>query len=152
MKASTNQRFDPTDPDVIARLQSGDEQELGNLWKFFRQRLSNFVLNKVRNFGTYEDAEEIASDALRTIYYEIGKSYDPQKARLSTWMYSIAQNKAVNFIRKQKKLKEKAKNLAEQEPKGDKRRKSFEDSYGSEISERARAALSEEDQNILRAC
>lgn len=151
MNASTNPRFDPTDQNVIARLQVGDEQEFENLLEFIINPLCNFVLVKIRDFGTYEDAEEIASDTLRTVYYEVGQRYDPQKSRLSTWIYNIAKNRATNFKRKQIKIRGSAGNLAEQRPKEDKRRRSFEGySYSSQILRLAYDTLSVEDKNILR--
>lgn len=151
LNASTNPRFNPTDQDVIARLQGGDEQEFENLLEFIIRPLCNFVLGMIRDFGTYEDAEEIVSDALRTVYYEVGERYDPQRSRLLTWIYNIAKNRAINFIRKQIELRGRARNLAEQRPKEDKRRKSFEGySYSRQIRRLAYDTLSAEDKNILR--
>jgi RNA polymerase sigma factor (sigma-70 family) len=46
------------------------------------------------------DAEELASDTLFTVSGHIGKFQHGGKAKLTTWIFEIAKNKAIDFHRK----------------------------------------------------
>lgn len=48
------------------------------------------------------DAEDIAQDAFVRAYIKIA-TFDPNKARFSTWLYTIATNLALDFLRQNKK-------------------------------------------------
>ena len=50
---------------------------------------------------SYSDAEDIAQDVFIEVYQSI--SGFRSEARLSTWLYRIAVNKSLNFVRKQKR-------------------------------------------------
>ena len=47
-------------------------------------------------------AEDIAQEAFIKAYLDLNK-YDPDKAQFSTWLYRIATNLAIDYLRKQKR-------------------------------------------------
>ena len=52
--------------------------------------------------GDRDDAEDIAQEAFVKAYMQLHK-FDPGKARFSTWLYKIATNLAIDFLRKKKR-------------------------------------------------
>ena len=52
--------------------------------------------------GERSSAEDIAQDAFIKAY-NVLKSYDPDKALFSTWLYRIARTTALDYLRRQKK-------------------------------------------------
>jgi RNA polymerase sigma-70 factor (ECF subfamily) len=52
--------------------------------------------------GDRDDAEDIAQEAFIKAYMKLGK-FDTSKARFSTWLYKIATNLAIDFLRKNKR-------------------------------------------------
>jgi RNA polymerase sigma-70 factor (ECF subfamily) len=51
--------------------------------------------------STYEDAQDIAQDSLFKAFKALDR-FDPKKAKLMTWVYSITRNTAIDFLRKKK--------------------------------------------------
>ena len=94
---------------IIAGLKEGNE-------KVFRQLVADYQLLVINTcFGIIqnrEDAEDIAQEVFIEIYRSIHKFRSDSK--LSTWIYRIAINKSLNFIRDNKR---------------DKRFQSFEDVF-----------------------
>lgn len=56
----------------------------------------------VRIVGNENHAKEVLQDCL-VKYWEKAHTYDPKKAKLFTWLYRIARNKAIDFIRVERK-------------------------------------------------
>jgi len=52
--------------------------------------------------GDRDAAEDIAQEAFVKAYFDLEK-FDPNKARFSTWLYRIATNKAIDYLRQQKR-------------------------------------------------
>lgn len=52
--------------------------------------------------GDRDDAEDIAQEAFIKAYLQLG-SFNGHKARFSTWLYKIATNLAIDFLRKNKR-------------------------------------------------
>lgn len=57
------------------------------------------IIHCERLVGDRDDAEDIAQEAFVKAYLQI-KSYDPAHGRFSTWLYKIATNTAIDFLRK----------------------------------------------------
>ncbi len=49
------------------------------------------------------DAEDIAQEAFVKAYYQL-KKFNPNKGRFSTWLYRIATNLSLDFLRRHKKI------------------------------------------------
>lgn len=87
----------------IERLKANDEQAFSDLFSCIVPRLcwflSKFELGEA-------DAEEIAADTMVKVNKSIGK-FNPQSgAKLSTWVFRVAENTAIDYKRKEKKQSE----------------------------------------------
>lgn len=49
-----------------------------------------------------DEAEDIAQDAFIKAYQQL-RTYNPQKGRFSTWLYRIATNEAIDYLRSRKR-------------------------------------------------
>jgi len=84
--------------ELIARSLNGDHQAYGELVDRYKNALYHHCFAIVRS----EDvAEDIAQDSFITAYYKL-KLYDPQY-KLSTWLFKIATNTALNWLKKTKR-------------------------------------------------
>lgn len=82
----------------INKLQAGDELALDYLMTTLEFPLSQFL---VRHFGLrHEDAEDIINESWLKIYRNV-RGFKPQDARLTTWIYSVVKNTAIDRLRKQ---------------------------------------------------
>lgn len=52
--------------------------------------------------GDRDDAEDIAQEAFIKAYLRLDK-FNPERARFSTWLYKIATNEAIDFLRSRKR-------------------------------------------------
>ena len=84
-----------TDPTFIAELKSGKQSAYVQLLKDFEQKVFATCLSFVPN---KEDAEDIAQEVFLEVFRSISKFKG--NAKLSTWIYKIATNKCLEFIRK----------------------------------------------------
>jgi RNA polymerase sigma-70 factor (ECF subfamily) len=81
--------------ELIARSLNGDHDAYGILVDRYKSALYHHSFAIVRN----EDAaEDIAQDTFITAFYKL-KSYNPEY-KLSTWLFKIATNKALNYLKK----------------------------------------------------
>jgi len=79
-------------------------KERGNetAWSVFDARFHPILLTVVQKMGvSREDAADVAQTAMAEFFrdYQAGK-YDRGKARLRTWLISIAKNRAIDLLRK----------------------------------------------------
>src|SRR5689334_14205734 len=87
------------DPELewIRRIASGDRDAFEKLYKAYQTRLFRYLLRMVGDSGT---AEELTNDTL-VAAWKAAASFKGQ-AKASTWLFSIARNKALNALRGQK--------------------------------------------------
>lgn len=79
----------------IAALREGTNQAYGQLLDEYRQKVFGTCISFIPN---HEDAEDIAQEVFMEVFNSIGKFKGDSK--LSTWIYRIATNKCLEFIRK----------------------------------------------------
>lgn len=84
--------------EVISRLRQGDEKVFRQVVEQYRQPVVNTCLGLLHNL---EDAEDVAQDVFIEMFRSI--HHFKGKAKLSTWLYRIAVNRSLNFIRDNKK-------------------------------------------------
>ncbi len=82
---------------ALAFKESKSETIFNRLYAKMKPGLTNYVFNIVRNA---EATEDIVSDTLSKLYTHID-NYDPN-FEVTTWMYRIARNSAIQFIYQQK--------------------------------------------------
>ncbi|MEY8848441.1 RNA polymerase sigma factor [Psychroserpens sp. XS_ASV72] len=86
--------------DLISKLKSKDESALGLLYDKYSAALYGIIIRICKDEGL---AENLLQDTFMTIWKK-SDAYDDRKGRFYTWAYRIAKNKALNAIRKDKKL------------------------------------------------
>lgn len=84
-----------TDPTFIAELKSGNQSAYAQLLKEFGQKVFATCISFIPN---KEDAEDVAQEVFLEVFRSISKFKGD--AKLSTWIYRIATNKCLEFIRK----------------------------------------------------
>lgn len=83
---------------LIKRLIAGEESAYREVMDKYRQP----VMRLCRGFtGSSDDAEDLAQDVFLEVFSSIGKFKG--NASISTWIYRIAVNKSLNFVRDRKK-------------------------------------------------
>jgi len=84
-----------SDQELIAAYLAGDEKSLEILIKQYLKPIYSFVYHFV---GSKSDAEDITQEVFVRIWRNI-KKYDPKKS-FKTWIFSIAKNASIDFLRK----------------------------------------------------
>jgi len=87
-----------TEAELISSLKAGDEYAFGLLVELYQQGLGNVCFGFVQN---QTDAEELVQEVFVEVFRSVGRFEG--KARLSTWLYRIAVNKSINFVKKQRR-------------------------------------------------
>lgn len=76
-----------------------DRTAFAELFAYFAPRLKSFLMKS----GTSPDmAEECAQEVMVTVWNK-AHLFDPTKASVSTWIFTIARNKRIDMIRKQRR-------------------------------------------------
>jgi RNA polymerase sigma-70 factor (ECF subfamily) len=87
----------PTDAELVAGALKGREECFGDLVNRYQGPLVNYLYRMVRQS---EEAHDIAQEVFIKIYRALDR-YDPQY-KFSTWLFRIAQNAAIDRIRKRR--------------------------------------------------
>ncbi|NOX89418.1 MAG: sigma-70 family RNA polymerase sigma factor [Calditrichaeota bacterium] len=90
----------PTDEELIARFQQGDNYAFNLLVKRYKDPLLNFVYRFV---GEKEEAEDIVQETFLRLFKN--KHYYREIAKFSTWIYTIAGNLAKTELRRRRRRK-----------------------------------------------
>src|SRR5436305_5803202 len=85
----------PTDEELVAAVLGGDRERFGELIERYQARLVNYLCRLLRNS---DDARDRAQEVLVKVYQVLDR-YDPQY-RFSTWLFRVAQNAAIDQIRR----------------------------------------------------
>jgi RNA polymerase sigma-70 factor, ECF subfamily len=80
---------------LVARVLAGDRDRFTELVKRYEKRVINYVY---RITHRYEDAHDLAQEIFVKVYLALDR-YDP-KYQFSTWLFRIAQNSAIDALRK----------------------------------------------------
>lgn len=83
------------DDDFVRRLREYDEKAYEILLEALKDRIYNLALRLTRN---NEEAEEVVQETFLAIFNKIDTFQG--KSRLTTWIYSIAYNAALNRLKK----------------------------------------------------
>jgi len=86
--------------EIITKAQQGDLRAFEEIYKTFFGYVSNVAFRIV---GGTEDAEEITQDVFMKIYHHL-KDFKFQSS-LSTWVYRIMVNSALNYVKKEAQKK-----------------------------------------------
>jgi RNA polymerase sigma-70 factor (ECF subfamily) len=83
------------DRTLVARVLEGDRDRFTELVRRYEKRLVNYVY---RITHRYEEAHDLAQEIFVKVYLALDR-YDP-KYQFSTWLFRIAQNAAIDALRK----------------------------------------------------
>lgn len=111
------------------------------LYKEYADRIRGYLRCQIEN---PEDAEDLHSEIFEKAIRSLD-SYDPEKASVSTWIYTIARNRVTDFFRTRRINQELSDELiSEEDP--------FAEIYENETLEElagALATLSEEERDVI---
>ncbi len=88
----------------IVRLKDDDELAFSELFTFIVPKLCSYLSSKFKL--SEENGEEAAADTMIKVHKSLSGFNTRGDAKLSTWIFRIAQNTALDFIRHQKKQAE----------------------------------------------
>ncbi len=80
---------------LVEQIKAGNRQALEELYDAYAGMVYGVVLKMIRN-------EELAQEIVQDVFLRVWKSidsYDPAKAKISTWMINIARNRTIDEIR-----------------------------------------------------
>lgn len=87
----------PTDEELVAAVLGGDRERYGDLVNRYQGRLVNYLYRLLRNL---DEAHEMAQEVFLKVYQALDR-YDP-RYRFSTWLFRVAQNAAIDQIRRRR--------------------------------------------------
>ncbi len=76
-----------------------DKSAFGTVFRYFAPRLKSFL---VKAGSTDSQAEEVIQEVMIAVWTK-SYTYDSSKSSVSTWIYTIARNKRIDKIRKEKR-------------------------------------------------
>ena len=86
-----------TDEKLVALALAGDRDRFGELVQRYQSRLVNYLFRLLRNL---DEAHELAQEVFLKVYQALDR-YDP-RYKFSTWIFRVAQNAAIDQIRKRR--------------------------------------------------
>ncbi|MGC9602740.1 MAG: sigma-70 family RNA polymerase sigma factor [Minisyncoccia bacterium] len=90
--------MDTNDEDLIRDYLGGNEGAFAELTKRHLSGVYSFV---VRFVGNAEEAEDITQETFLKAWKSL-KKYDSRSSKFKTWLFRIARNGAIDFLRKKK--------------------------------------------------
>ena len=86
-----------------------DEMAFSQIFDFFAPKVNAyFIQNRIK----FESSEELTQEVLSTVWVK-SNLYDSSKSALSTWIFTIARNKKIDFLRKNSKINFKEEDIRE---------------------------------------
>lgn len=87
----------PTDEALVSATLEGDPDSFRELVERYQNRLVSYLYRRLRNL---DEAQEVAQEVFLKIYQALDR-FDP-KYRFSTWIFRVAQNAAIDLMRKRR--------------------------------------------------
>lgn len=84
--------------ELLARIGQGQcKDAFSDLFAYYAPRIKSFYMKSGMDAAT---ADELAQETMINVWQKSG-SFDPAKAKASTWIFTIARNKRIDFFRKE---------------------------------------------------
>ncbi len=84
---------------IIAKCQSGDIDAFAYIVDYYKEPIIGFI---GRFLGNWSQAEDIAQEIFLRLYSKISKYDINEKAKFSTWLFTLAKNACIDILRKNK--------------------------------------------------
>ena len=81
---------------IVSRILAGKTAEFRQLVDQFHQPVFRFSRNLI---GNGHDAEDITQEVFLAAFKNLA-SYDPKRAAMQTWLFTIARNRCVNHLKR----------------------------------------------------
>jgi len=100
MRRTTPETLTPGRIEELVALvaQRRDKAAFALLFDHFAPRLKTFLLRQGSEAGA---AEELVQEVMLTVWRR-AESFDPSQAALSTWIFTIARNKRIDALRRER--------------------------------------------------
>lgn len=85
--------------EVMAVRDRQDQEAFAALFSHFAPRVKSFLM---KSGAAHDVAEECAQDVMATLWRK-AHLFDPAKASVSTWIFTIARNRRIDFLRKDRR-------------------------------------------------
>lgn len=86
-----------SDADLLAAIGRGDRQAFAEFFGRYALRVKAFLIRG----GTPRDlAEELSQEVMVTVWRK-ASSFDPARASVATWLFTVARNRRIDMIRRQ---------------------------------------------------
>lgn len=92
---------DLADDELVKLVQSGEVVPFDELVRRYQIKIHDLCYKMIKN---YDDARDVAQEVFLKAYRNINKFYG--RSKFSTWLYRIAVNTCLNFIKKQRPTEE----------------------------------------------
>lgn len=84
----------------MARIRAAqDEQAFITLFEYYAPRVKGFLM---KSGATEAFADECTQDVMTTVWQK-AHQFDPARASVSTWVFTIARNRRIDLMRKQRR-------------------------------------------------
>ena len=86
-----------------------DEMAFSEIFDYFAPKVNAYF---IQNSIKFESSEELTQEVLSTVWTK-SDLYNSEKSALSTWIFTIARNKKIDFFRKNSKIDFKEEDIRE---------------------------------------
>ena len=83
---------------VILVARNKDKHAFHQLFDYFAPRIKSYLLN----FNISDQKAEDLTQEVMIILWQKADKFDPEKAKISTWLFRVARNKYIDKVRQQK--------------------------------------------------
>ena len=80
---------------LLAIASNRDEAAFSDFYSYYAGRVKSFLMGKGMSD---EISEELTQEIMLTVWRR-AESYDPKKAAASTWLFTIARNRRIDYLR-----------------------------------------------------
>ena len=97
---SDNAKYEPRWVECVLQIRrSQDRAAFAELFSHFAPRVKAFLIKSGSDAGM---AEECAQEVMATLWHK-AHLFDPSRASVATWVFTIARNKRIDMLRKQRR-------------------------------------------------
>ena len=84
---------------MVSIAQSSDRDAFGEVFAYFAPRVKSYLMRLGAN---NDQAEDMMQDVMLLVWRRAGQ-FDPAQASLSTWIFTIARNRRIDVLRKERR-------------------------------------------------